>query len=247
MTMQKRIAKSLDQAKPHYTVLVIGSGYGAGVAASRLARAGQDVAVLERGKERLPGEYPNKLADAQDAMQINAKGGLLGRKLVVVSKDDESTPAVGVSRANEMIAEKADVVIEGWNSPVTLAMQPILARAGVLDGARATTNKQAFAWAAAQGGAGVRWEGRARWCVDRGGRLWTSGGVAAGIDMTPAELLPPEKLRPRPTSTPISSLTQIRAPRVGALRVSMSPAALAIGTPRRPMKPMPTCPTATRS
>jgi len=65
--------------------------------------------------------------------EINAKGGLLGRKLVVVSKDDESTPAVGVSRANEMIAEKADVVIEGWNSPVTLAMQPILARAGVLD------------------------------------------------------------------------------------------------------------------
>ena len=65
--------------------------------------------------------------------QINVKGGLLGRKLVVVSKDDESTPAVGVSRANEMIAEKADVVIEGWNSPVTLAMQPILARAGVLD------------------------------------------------------------------------------------------------------------------
>src|SRR3984957_946035 len=67
------------------------------------------------------------------AQQINDKGGLLGRKLVLISKDDESTPAVGVSRANEMIAEKADVVIEGWNSPVTLAMQPILARAGVLD------------------------------------------------------------------------------------------------------------------
>ena len=67
------------------------------------------------------------------ADQINEKGGLLGRKLVVVSKDDESTPAVGVSRANEMVSEKADVVIEGWNSPVTLAMQPILARAGVLD------------------------------------------------------------------------------------------------------------------
>src|SRR6201999_3421197 len=65
--------------------------------------------------------------------QINAKGGLLGRKLTVISRDDESTPAVGVSRANEMVAEKADVVIEGWNSPVTLAMQPILARAGVLD------------------------------------------------------------------------------------------------------------------
>jgi branched-chain amino acid transport system substrate-binding protein len=67
------------------------------------------------------------------AQQINDRGGLLGRKLVVISKDDESTPAVGVSRANEMIAEKADVVIEGWNSPVTLAMQPILARAGIMD------------------------------------------------------------------------------------------------------------------
>jgi branched-chain amino acid transport system substrate-binding protein len=65
--------------------------------------------------------------------QINEAGGLLGRKITLVSKDDESTPAVGVSRANEMVAEKVDVVIEGWNSPVTLAMQPIFARAGILD------------------------------------------------------------------------------------------------------------------
>ncbi|MEL7219542.1 MAG: NAD-binding protein, partial [Pseudomonadota bacterium] len=78
MTLQKRIARSLDLAKPHYTVLVVGSGYGAGVAASRLARAGQDVCILERGKEILPGEYPNKLADAQGAMQFNTKGGRIG-------------------------------------------------------------------------------------------------------------------------------------------------------------------------
>ncbi|HMM88929.1 ABC transporter substrate-binding protein [Bradyrhizobium sp.] len=65
--------------------------------------------------------------------QLNEKGGLLGRKITVISKDDESTPAVGVSRANEMISEKVDLVIEGWNSPVTLAMQPILARAGIMD------------------------------------------------------------------------------------------------------------------
>jgi branched-chain amino acid transport system substrate-binding protein len=64
---------------------------------------------------------------------INKKGGVLGRQLVVVAKDDESTPAVGVSRANELIAEKVDVIIEGWNSPVTLAEQPVIARANVLD------------------------------------------------------------------------------------------------------------------
>jgi branched-chain amino acid transport system substrate-binding protein len=67
------------------------------------------------------------------AEMVNAKGGVLGRKIEVVAKDDESTPAVGVTRANEMAAEKVAVVIEGWNSPVTLAMQPVLARADILD------------------------------------------------------------------------------------------------------------------
>ncbi|MCK0100289.1 GMC family oxidoreductase N-terminal domain-containing protein [Qipengyuania sp. S6317L1] len=94
---QKRIAKSLDQAKSHYTVLVVGSGYGAGVAASRLARAGQDVCVLERGKEMLPGEYPNKIGDAQDAVQFNVKGGRIGAPdaLFEVHVNDDQYALVG--------------------------------------------------------------------------------------------------------------------------------------------------------
>lgn len=64
---------------------------------------------------------------------INAKGGVLGRPIAVVSKDDESTPAVGVSRANELIADKVDVILAAWNSPVALAMQPVIARANILD------------------------------------------------------------------------------------------------------------------
>lgn len=67
------------------------------------------------------------------AALINDAGGVMGRKIEIVSRDDESTPAVGVSRANELIGQGVSVIIEGWNSPVTLAMQPVIARAGVLD------------------------------------------------------------------------------------------------------------------
>ena len=67
------------------------------------------------------------------ATLINEAGGVLGRPIVIEARDDESTPAVGVSRANELVSSGVSVIIEGWNSPVTLAMQPVISRAGVLD------------------------------------------------------------------------------------------------------------------
>ena len=57
----------------------------------------------------------------------------------------------------------------------------LLAKAGVLDGMRATTNKLAFAWAASQS-AKVQWQQQARWVEDR--KFFTSSGVSAGIDMS---------------------------------------------------------------
>ena len=56
----------------------------------------------------------------------------------------------------------------------------LLARAGLLDGKRATTNKRAFAWVASQGPE-VNWIKQARWVED--GKFATSSGVSAGIDM----------------------------------------------------------------
>jgi len=76
--MIKAISKPLAQLKAEYTVVVIGSGYGAGVAASRLARAGQSVCVLERGRELLPGQYPNDLASASAQMQADTSRGRIG-------------------------------------------------------------------------------------------------------------------------------------------------------------------------
>ena len=57
----------------------------------------------------------------------------------------------------------------------------ILAKAGLLDGRPATSNKQAFKWVMKQGPK-VQWVKQARW-VDDGDRV-TSSGVTAGMDMT---------------------------------------------------------------
>lgn len=51
-----RLSRPLAELKPRYDAVVIGSGYGGGVAACRLTRMGHAVAVLERGLERHPGE-----------------------------------------------------------------------------------------------------------------------------------------------------------------------------------------------
>ncbi|GGC85735.1 ThiJ/PfpI family protein [Chelatococcus reniformis] len=56
----------------------------------------------------------------------------------------------------------------------------LLARTGLLDGVRATTNKRAFAWAAGQG-PNVQWVRQARWVED--GKYLTSSGISAGTDM----------------------------------------------------------------
>jgi transcriptional regulator GlxA family with amidase domain len=56
----------------------------------------------------------------------------------------------------------------------------LLARTGLLDGLKATTNKAYFAQCSAEGPA-VNWVKEARWVED--GRYATSSGVSAGMDM----------------------------------------------------------------
>lgn len=76
-----RMARPLGTMKPHYTAVVIGSGYGASIAACRLARAGQTVCLLERGRELLPGEYPNDPIHAIEEFQFHLPGkDVIGRQ-----------------------------------------------------------------------------------------------------------------------------------------------------------------------
>ncbi|CAN6960297.1 DJ-1/PfpI family protein [Psychrobacter okhotskensis] len=56
----------------------------------------------------------------------------------------------------------------------------LLAKAGVLDGKRATSNKLSWQWVISQSDK-VDWVEQARWVVD--GKFYTSSGVSAGMDM----------------------------------------------------------------
>ncbi|KAL8712679.1 MAG: hypothetical protein Q9220_003211 [cf. Caloplaca sp. 1 TL-2023] len=63
----------------------------------------------------------------------------------------------------------------------------LLARAGILNGKRATTNKKLFDEIIASSGSGesskekkIEWVRKARWVED--GNVWTSSGVSAGVD-----------------------------------------------------------------
>ena len=65
------LSRPIDKMLDHYSVVVVGSGYGGAIAAARIARAGRDVCVLERGKELHPGEYPNSALSALREMQVH--------------------------------------------------------------------------------------------------------------------------------------------------------------------------------
>jgi branched-chain amino acid transport system substrate-binding protein len=73
--------------------------------------------------------------DTIDSMQmavdeINAKGGVIGRKLELVVADETENPEAGINAIKKLTAdEKVDVLIGGYTSGVTLAQLPHIARA----------------------------------------------------------------------------------------------------------------------
>ena len=60
------------QRRTRYGTIVIGSGYGGAIVAARLAAAGHDVCVLERGKEWRPGTFPDELDAAIGELRSDA-------------------------------------------------------------------------------------------------------------------------------------------------------------------------------
>ena len=68
----------ISAIRGHYDVIVVGSGYGGGVTASRLARAGKRVCVLERGKEYLTGQFPARLTEIRAETMLSGGTGKPG-------------------------------------------------------------------------------------------------------------------------------------------------------------------------
>ena len=67
-----------DELKDKYDVVVIGSGYGGGVAASRLARMGLRVCVLEKGRQWRPGDFSNMVKGLWERSRMAGKRVNLG-------------------------------------------------------------------------------------------------------------------------------------------------------------------------
>ncbi len=65
------IARPIDRMSEEYDVIVVGSGYGGAINASRLARAGLKVCLLERGDERQPGDFPEGPLEAMREVQMD--------------------------------------------------------------------------------------------------------------------------------------------------------------------------------
>ena len=76
--MQPRLSRRRSELKARYDAVVVGSGYGAGVAACHLARCGRRVAVLERGREMLPGDFPDRASGAAKELQVTGAHGRHG-------------------------------------------------------------------------------------------------------------------------------------------------------------------------
>jgi branched-chain amino acid transport system substrate-binding protein len=74
------------------------------------------------------GSYGPAMAKAAAGVveEVNAAGGVLGRKVVLVSEDDQTNPDAGVRAARKLIdVDKVSAIMGTWASSVTTAVAPL--------------------------------------------------------------------------------------------------------------------------
>lgn len=79
-----------------------------------------------------PSGYESKVGAEMAVSEINAAGGVLGRKIELVPADDQSNPTAGVSEARRLVeVEKVDALLGTVISQVNLAVSPIVVRGNI--------------------------------------------------------------------------------------------------------------------
>src|SRR4051794_39545169 len=106
-----------------YDVVVVGSGFGGGIAACRLAEAGKRVCVLERGRRFGRDDFPDRPEQAPE-MLWHPSANPRGMFDVRLMKDVSVITAVGVGGgslvyANVQLRAPAEVFESGWPEAIT--------------------------------------------------------------------------------------------------------------------------------
>jgi cholesterol oxidase len=111
--------------RPSYDAIVVGSGFGGGIAACRLAEAGHSVCVLERGRRFGRDDFPENPEQAPEALfheKLNPEGLFDVRMM----RDVTVITAAGVGGgslvyANVQLTAPPEVFDEGWPDAITAA------------------------------------------------------------------------------------------------------------------------------
>lgn len=124
---------SVPKANRRYDAIVIGSGFGGGAAACRMAEAGMDVAILERGRRWERTDFPESIEDAP-ALAWHPQANPRGLYDLRWFEDGVVLTAAGVGGgsllyANVQLDAKPEVFRQGWPSDISLeAMLPWYAK-----------------------------------------------------------------------------------------------------------------------
>jgi cholesterol oxidase len=119
------LSGSVAAVEGAYDAIVVGSGFGGGVAACRLAEAGWRVCVLERGRRFGPADFPDRIEQGPSALwhrTLNPDGMFdvrLMRDLTVVTAAGVGGGSLVYS--NVQLRAPAEVFARGWPTAITRA------------------------------------------------------------------------------------------------------------------------------
>jgi branched-chain amino acid transport system substrate-binding protein len=108
----------------------------------------QDENVIRIGAAGpMTGDQSKMGMDLRNAAELavsewNEKGGVLGKKIVLLAGDDQADPKQAVSIANKFINQKAVAVVGHWNSSCSIPASKYYNDAGIVMISPATTNPQ---------------------------------------------------------------------------------------------------------